>query len=551
MNKDQLLVIASDASVHAVSQILPNFPGLKMIRANSDTDAIGLMRTHHFAMVLLEDALLGIDALKIAAKLPVPGNSEAPPLLIITESSAPPAVFESLPLLQVDFLPKPLDPGMLKARLKIFLALYQNKIAVAKSIDELDHVYKKIMSLQKNFLGEQESRKKMARFSSSFASQIQSPLKNIAASLYQLQNARDLPARLGQGVNHIRNAADQISGITKRISALSSRTPERTTRLTDDTGQQRPCAILHVTGSKDEFDIFRHYLHNALNCVIEQAETIFRAKEIIAARELDIIFIDHLLADGTGLALLSYLTRLESDIPVIFTLDNSCLDMGAKAIAEGAYNFFIKEGISTQNILALIREALERSKLTKEINAARDRIVMISRRDHLTRLYNRQSFDQAMKTEMDKAGRYKIPLSILMVAFDNHKTMIKTHGYETCDQILSTSAALIKTMVRNLDVVCRYGDQEFGIMLPNTDLQGATILARRILSGIRDHGFDIDDTRVPLTVSIGIAALGKDTADQPQPLDQNLVKQALAALALTVQQGGNTLGTFSKSDHTP
>ena len=548
MNKHQLLVIASDTLVHTISKALPAFPGLKMIQANSDTDAIELIVTSQFTAILMEDNLPCITPLKLAARLSTHGNSEMTPLVFITASPRPLDLFKSFPSLLLDFLPKPLDPGLLKAKIKIFLELYKNKNAVSQSINELDRVYDKIINLQRTSLKEQDRRKEMANFSSAIARQMQSPLKNIQAGIYQLQKNQDRPLQLGQGINHIRNATRQIAKVTKRISAHVSLSPNRITSLVDETGKERPCHILYVTGAKEEFDVFRHYLEEGLNCVLHQARTIAQAKQSLSARNLDILFIDHLLSDGTGFDLLSGLNRRKSEIPIIFTLNKSHVKIGAKAIVKGAHNFFIKENISTQNILAILWETLEKSKLAKEIRGARERIVLVSRRDHLTRLYNRQSFDQKLNTEMDKARRYQIPLSILMVDFDKFKSLNQAHGYETGDQILRTSAALIKGMVRKLDIVCRYGGEKFSISLPNTGLAGAKILTERILKAIDSHGFDINKDALHLTVSIGIASHGEPLSLDQDP-DLDLVKQALKAVDLAVQQGGNTIQFLSTKEN--
>ncbi len=553
MNTNQLLVITSDDSAQAISKGMDTISGTEIIRANCDADAIELIMTHSFMLVFVQESLPGITPLKIGTRLANQEHSKVTPMVLITNSSAPLDLFEPLPSLRVDFLPTPLDPILLKAKIKIFFELYQNKISVTQSIDELDHAYEKIMHLQKESLKEQEMRKEMISHSTAFAGQMQSPLKNIQAGAYQLQKARDLPPSLIHGVNHIRNATQQITQITKRISTLAALAPKRLTRLTDAEGVERPCCILYVTGSKDEFDIFRHYIKGALNCSIQQAHTLAQAKEIIiSTRQLDLIFSDHQFADGTGFDLLSDPILSKSDTPLIFTLENSQMDMGAQALVKGADNFFIKEKISTRNILSIIWETLEKSKLSKEIRKARERIVLISQKDHLTRLYNRQYFNQTLNIEIGKVIRYQLPLSILIVNFDKFKLLNQTHGYETCDQILITSAALIQSMVRNIDLVCRYGGNEFAIMLPNTSPQGAKILGERILKEISLHNFGIDKNTIHLTVSIGLAS-PKQT-DPLSPPSQGLVKQAMDAVGLAVQQGGNTLqylpGTKKGKDQT-
>lgn len=543
MNTNKLLVITSDDSARVISKGMDNISGTEIIRTSCDADAIELIMTTAFMLIFIEDDLPDITPLKIGARIANQEHSKMTPIVLITNSSAPLDLFEPLPSLLIDFLPTPLDPMLLNAKIKVFFELYQNKIALTQSIDELDHAYEKIMHLQKESLKEQEMRKEMTSLSTAFAGQIQSPLNNIQAGAYQLQKARDLPPSLAHGVNNIQNATKQIAKITKRISTLAALAPKRLTRLTDPGGSERPCYILYVTGSKDEFDIFRHYIKGALNCNLQQAQTLAQAKEIISTRQLDLIFSDHLIADGTGFDLLSDPIRLKSDIPLIFTLENSQVDMGAQALVKGADNFFIKEKISTRTILAIIWETLAKSKLSRDIRIARERIVPISQEDHLTRLYSRQYFDQALNSEISKVMRYQLPLSILIVNFDKFKLLNQTHGYEICDQILITSAALIQSMVRNLDLVCRYGGNEFAIVLPNTSLQGAKILGERMLKKISLHNFGIDKNTIHLTVSIGLGSPGQTDPFSPpyQGQNQGMVKQALNAVGLAVQQGGNSL----------
>ncbi|MCP3942438.1 MAG: GGDEF domain-containing response regulator [Desulfobacteraceae bacterium] len=536
MNKNQLLVIASDASAHTISKAMTNIFGLEMIRSYSDTEAIELIITTTFVGILLEDDLSNITPLKIAARLSSHENSKVTPLMFITNSLTSMDPLISFPSLLMDFIAKPLEPGILEAKIKIFFELYKNKTAVAQSISELDRIYEKIIDFQRISFKEQDLRKKITNFSSAFTNQMHSPLKEIQAGIYQLQKSLDLSPQSGQAINHIRNATQQITNITKKASSLMRIAPRRLAHLIDDTGAQRPCYILYVNGSKDEFEILRHYIKGALDCVLHQASTIAQAKKIISAQNLDILFINHRLSDGTGFDLLSDLNRLKSDVPIIFTMDSSQNKLGAKAIVQGADNFFIKEKISTRNILAILWETLEKSRLTKEIKGARKRITLISIQDHLTCLYNRQYFDRTLKIEIDRALRYQLPLSILIIDFDKFKSLNQTHGYEIGDQILKTSAVLVQSMARNIDIVCRYESDQFTIVLPNTDQQGAKILAQRILEGIRRYGFETAGKAFYLTVSIGLATC----RDAPSPY-QDLIKEATKALDLAVQQGGNTI----------
>ena len=192
------------------------------------------------------------------------------------------------------------------------------------------------------------------------------------------------------------------------------------------------------------------------------------------------------------------------------------------------------------NILYIIYGTLEKTKITREVEDAQNRIVMISQKDYLTKLFNRRCFEQELTSEISKAKRYKLPLSILILDFDKLGAINENHGYVTGDTILTTCAALIQSMVRNNDVVCRYGEEEFGIVLPNTALNGARMLTERIRKKIADYEFGKDSNVLKLTVSIGIVSyVPKTDTDFPA-----LVKKALDALTSAMDQGGNRIKTF-------
>ena len=118
INQDQLLVIASDTSVHTISKGLEAFPGLKIIRANCDADVVELLVTHQFIGIFMENDIPGINALKLAARLSNHGSSEITPLVVITNASTPLDLFAPFPSLLLDFIPKPIDIGLLRAKIK-------------------------------------------------------------------------------------------------------------------------------------------------------------------------------------------------------------------------------------------------------------------------------------------------------------------------------------------------------------------------------------------------------------------------------------------------
>ncbi|MFC1468059.1 GGDEF domain-containing protein [Verrucomicrobiota bacterium] len=121
--------------------------------------------------------------------------------------------------------------------------------------------------------------------------------------------------------------------------------------------------------------------------------------------------------------------------------------------------------------------------------------------DSLTGLYNRRFFEEALTNALAVAERYKQPLSLILLDIDDFKSINDRHGYTAGDQALKTFAQMLNDTCREADIVCRYGGDEFAVILTNTTKAGAIILRERIQSALPPN----------LQASAGIAAYpGKD-----------------------------------------
>ena len=133
-------------------------------------------------------------------------------------------------------------------------------------------------------------------------------------------------------------------------------------------------------------------------------------------------------------------------------------------------------------------------------------------RDPLTGVNNRAALDQAMQREYDLARRNESPLSLLMLDIDHFKKINDEHGHSAGDHALKCFAECLLDCARGSDIVYRYGGEEFVILLNNTDVEGARLLAERVRQAVAEiecEGFGAGFT---MTVSAGVAAL-KDGED--------------------------------------
>lgn len=144
---------------------------------------------------------------------------------------------------------------------------------------------------------------------------------------------------------------------------------------------------------------------------------------------------------------------------------------------------------------------------TEELKEATDQLEELERTDALTDIHNRYSIMKILDTEVDRAKRYGNPLSVFMYDVDHFKRVNDTHGYRVGDDILYSLTKVVKDSLRDIDIVGRYGGEEFLVIMPSTILSDAIDVAQRVCETVSNHKFS---QIKQLTISIGLVELGKD-----------------------------------------
>lgn len=259
----------------------------------------------------------------------------------------------------------------------------------------------------------------------------------------------------------------------------------------------------------------------------------------------DLIILDVMmpLMDGLEACRLIKDDEATRDVPVIFLSARDETDVKVRGLTLGA-NDYISKPFKAEELLARVEVAMrlkrERDDLRSTALVAQERAMT----DALTGMLNRYGLQHVLTHEHAEARRYTRPLSCLMVDLDNFKTINDSFGHIAGDVALKQVAAILTQVVRRSDMVSRYGGDEFLVLLPETDLDGADALGEKIRATAASEIFGDGSPHFQLTLSLGAATLADDESGN------DMIARADMALYAAKEQGRDRVGKASmKGSH--
>jgi diguanylate cyclase (GGDEF)-like protein len=298
-----------------------------------------------------------------------------------------------------------------------------------------------------------------------------------------------------------------------------------------------PCCgtIQHVVAIDDSE--FTHKLL-ALQCARESYTLTsyldpVEALEAVIASPPDLILLDLDMPVLSGEDVCRRLkdTPQTSMVPVIFLTGNEELATKVRCFDLGAVDYIMKP-FQGPELLARARAAL-RTKRLQDMLATRAQL------DGLTGLWNRTHFDESLRQHVDDYRRYGHRVSLVMTDIDHFKRCNDTYGHPFGDLVIQRVAEVLATTARGSDVVCRYGGEEFAILLRETDEEGAAGFAERARRQIEALAFQHGGETVRVTSSFGTAHLDAVRFADAPSLGAALVEAADGALYAAKQAGRN------------
>jgi diguanylate cyclase (GGDEF)-like protein len=243
------------------------------------------------------------------------------------------------------------------------------------------------------------------------------------------------------------------------------------------------------------------------------------AREALMRTEWDLLILDRRLPDMDGVVLCHELKsspELRSRYIIMLTGEDEQEDK-VQGLDLGADDYITKP-FQYPELMARIRAAKRIVDLQKELIEANKRLELLSITDGLTKLHNHRHFQDELARAFDESQRYQRPLALAMADIDFFKKINDTYGHAVGDEVLKAVAKRFRDSIRSTDLAARYGGEEFTVMMPETELQDAIAFAEKMRALIASEPVQTQAGPVPVTVSIGVAAVPYTRTHSPKEL---------------------------------
>lgn len=262
-----------------------------------------------------------------------------------------------------------------------------------------------------------------------------------------------------------------------------------------------------------------------------------QALMLARAGTYDLMIVSLSLKEQDGLRLCSQLRSVEQtrNTPILILVEEGDMRRLAQALEMGVNDYLIRP-IDRNELVARVRTQLRRKRYSDRLRQSLDMSAELAVTDQLTGLYNRRYMAGHLGTLIANAGASGRELSLLILDIDYFKSINDTYGHDTGDQVLREFAKRIVGNVRNVDLACRYGGEEFVVIMPDTDQSFAYMVAERVRQQVANMPFQIDKPPGSLKVTISI---GVTTSEGREDTAEAVMRRADQALYRAKRDGRN------------
>lgn len=278
------------------------------------------------------------------------------------------------------------------------------------------------------------------------------------------------------------------------------RNPYRILIIDDSMEDRRNYVRLLSTGCEEEYQV-------------TEAATAAEGKTALRQGPFECILLDYRLPDRDGVDLLPDLLgrNLPPQVAIVMLTGHGDEVVAVQAMKRGVQDYLVKDRVTGEALRRAVQTAVEKVALLHQIEKQRLELKELAITDGLTGLYNRRYFMERLEEEIQRARRYLAPASLLLLDLDLFKGINDRFGHLVGDKVLQTLADMLKRL-RATDFAARYGGDEFCVLLTNTDLPEAELVANRLCETVAAQVAIAVAERIPaVTISIGIAQCSEAT----------------------------------------
>ncbi len=331
-------------------------------------------------------------------------------------------------------------------------------------------------------------------------------LARLKVSLDELRNRRSAAARMGA---------------TATLSAVLG-----------DAGEQG--RILLVDDRASSIERMVGALRNRHKLDVERDPA--RAGQTAAQRDYELLIVSLGLSDYDGLRVCGQLRSLDRTrhTPILLVAEQEDRAKVLRGLELGA-NDYVLRPVDRNELVARVRTLVRRRRYAEALRNEMQSSIDMALIDPLTGLGNRRLLDARMPALIADCRRRGRPLAVMALDIDRFKSVNDTFGHDAGDEVLRTFAARVRNVVRESDLACRLGGEEFVVLMPDADLTLAARIAERVRRGVEMEPFAIERgaQRIPVTVSVGL------TGADPEADASQLLRRADRALYRSKAEGRN------------
>jgi two-component system cell cycle response regulator len=256
----------------------------------------------------------------------------------------------------------------------------------------------------------------------------------------------------------------------------------------------------------------------------------------VSTGEFELALVSMDLGEFDPLRICSQMRTLEQGrtLPIILMAEEADRPRVVRGLDLGV-NDFIMRPVERNELSARVKTQIRRQRYTVELRESVNHTLALAVTDELTGLYNRRYFERHLTLMLHKAREQERDMAVMLIDMDFFKAVNDTHGHDVGDAVLREFALRLRRNIRGVDLACRFGGEEFVVLMPDTDYRQAQLVAERVRAAMAERSFEVGVQRpLSVTVSVGVA-LNESPDDTPEMV----LKRADIALYRAKREGRN------------